>query len=250
MSFDSRPTAKATSTDSPALNLHELAVAGKPAEERMRSEVEQLNQQYAGNKEVLKKIADQYKFMNKDHALFANEVKLGLDGSLTFAPNTVTSKVLRDIEKTVAREYREIHKIDKQVNAYNSTEDSDRMYAAEKRRVEITHDLVRQLGEMRREEHLLAPAPMKPHGEVSKGYSDSQRQAMQDLVDKSVSARPEFDCSKKSLVADEDVNLSKNVSRLEFFPSCNSDSDNRDRPRISQQTTRILPENDSLQGLY
>ena len=190
MPFEFRqPSAPDQKVQRAAENLHELAFSGQPADSKMRQEVAMLNQEFAGNKSMLSQIGEQYKALSKNDALFASEVAVGKDGSLTFTPNDVVSKELRSYSATAAKQLKALHKLDSQMNKDEDGGNYKQLDRDEKSWAKLTKEFGKTQQATEHEEHLLAAAPMHPNGEVvspGKGYSQAQRAAMQNLVDTSV----------------------------------------------------------------
>ena len=167
---------------SAAFSLYELATCGKQGVQKMRDEVSQLNQMNAGNPDALKAITREYKDLTAKDPLYANEVKIGPDGSLTFTPNTVTSKVLRAAERAAARDLKEI-------DAIGAAKDKAGDYSVNLSTGREGRAFKSAMGHwdaIQKEEHLLAAAPMNIHGEPVRGYTDAQRAAMDSIVDRSL----------------------------------------------------------------
>jgi hypothetical protein len=184
-----RPSTPDQKAPQAAESLHELAFAGKPAESKMSQEVAQLNQEFAGNKGMLAQIAQQYKALSKIDALFASEVNIGKDGSLTFTPNTVTSRELRDYSSKAAKELKALHKLESKMGKEKDEGRRKDLVADEKNFEKMMKQSAKTQQSMEHEEHLLAAAPMNPNGEAvtqGQGYSAAQRTAMQNLVDTSL----------------------------------------------------------------
>jgi hypothetical protein len=178
-----------------AESLHEMAFSGQPADSKMRQEVADLNQVYAGNKGMLAQIGQQYKVLSKNDALFGNEVSIGKDGSLTFTPNDVISHQLRDASAKAARELKALHKLENKINKEDEEGRVKQLQADEKIMAKMMKQFTKTQQSMEHEEHLLAAAPMNPHGEAitpGHGYSALERANMQSLVDTSLaqSERP------------------------------------------------------------
>jgi hypothetical protein len=172
-----------------AESLHELAFSGQPADSKMRQEVAELNQEFAGNKGMLAQIGQQYKALSKNDALFGNEVAVGKDGSLTFTPNTVTSHQLRDYSSTAAKQLKALHKLESKMNKEEEEGSRKQLGADEQSWAKMSKEFGKTQQSMEHEEHLLAAAPMNPNGEVvtpGKGYSAADRAAMQNVVDRSL----------------------------------------------------------------
>jgi hypothetical protein len=155
----------------------------------MRQEVAELNHEFAGNKGILAQIGQQYKALSKNDALFGNEVNIGKDGSLTFAPNDVISHQLRDASAKAAKELKALHKLERKMG-----KDDGEGRVKHRKSDEISMDkMMKQFTKtqqsMEHEEHLLAAAHMNPQGEAitpGKGYTAAQRSNMQNLVDTSL----------------------------------------------------------------
>jgi hypothetical protein len=184
-----RPSTPDQQAPRAAESLHEWAFAGNPAESKMSQEVAQLNHEFAGNKGMLAQIAQQYKALSKNDALFASEVNIGKDGSLTFTPNTVISHELRDYSSKAAKELKALHKIESKMGKEKDEGRRKDLIADKKNFEKMMKQSAKTQQSMEHEEHLLAAAPMNPNGEAvtpGQGYSAAQRTAMQNLVDTSL----------------------------------------------------------------